>query len=103
MLIGQSDPASMLPREGDLLVKADTSSLQPLTPIDVPLNAAPDLGVGDGSRRQNGAKRVAAQCLDPAEISSGRLTAQEPTACSGRRRGVHSHLHAQRLRGERLD
>jgi rieske iron-sulfur protein len=40
-LIGQSDPASMQPREGDLLVKADTSSLQPLTPIDIPLNAAP--------------------------------------------------------------
>jgi rieske iron-sulfur protein len=41
MLIGQSDPAAMLPREGDLLVKADKSSLQPLTPVDVPLNAAP--------------------------------------------------------------
>jgi rieske iron-sulfur protein len=41
ILIAQSDPASILPREGDFLVKADKSSLQPLTPNDVPLNAAP--------------------------------------------------------------
>jgi len=41
LVIGQSDPASMLPKEGDLLVKADNSSLQPLTPNDVPLNQAP--------------------------------------------------------------
>ena len=39
--IGQSDPASMQPKEGDFLVKGDKSSLQPLTPADVPLNAAP--------------------------------------------------------------
>src|SRR5437773_6017436 len=41
LVIGQSDAASMLPKEGDLLVKADDSSLRPLTPDDVPLNAAP--------------------------------------------------------------
>lgn len=41
MLIAQSDPALILPREGDFLVTADKSSVQPLTPNDVPLNAAP--------------------------------------------------------------
>jgi len=41
LVIGQSDPASMMPREGDFLVKADKSSLEPLTPGDIPLDAAP--------------------------------------------------------------
>jgi Rieske Fe-S protein len=41
LVIGQSDPASTQPQEGDFLVKGDKSSLQPLTPADVPLNAAP--------------------------------------------------------------
>ena len=39
--IAQGDPASIRPKEGDLLVKVGDASLKPLTPDDVPLAAAP--------------------------------------------------------------
>ena len=36
--LAQDDRASVRPKEGDLLVRADDSSLKPLTPEDIPLN-----------------------------------------------------------------
>jgi Rieske Fe-S protein len=38
---GQEDPAASRPQEGDLLVRAGDTTLNPLTPEDVPLAAAP--------------------------------------------------------------
>jgi rieske iron-sulfur protein len=37
--LGQDDPSSARPKEGDLLVKPDDSARTPLTPVDVPLGA----------------------------------------------------------------
>jgi rieske iron-sulfur protein len=37
LLLGQDDPASLRPKEGDLLVRVGDSSTSPLTPDDIPL------------------------------------------------------------------
>ena len=41
--IGQDDPASIRPKEGDLLVKSSGASRAPLAPDDIPSGAAPTL------------------------------------------------------------
>jgi len=41
--IAQGDQASARPREGDLLVTVDDSTLKPLTPDDIPLASAPTM------------------------------------------------------------
>jgi rieske iron-sulfur protein len=43
LALGQSDPTSIRPKEGDLLVKVDDASLTPLSPDDILLNAKPML------------------------------------------------------------
>lgn len=40
-LFAQTDPASSLPKTGDLLVRAGVTDLRPLTPDDIALNEAP--------------------------------------------------------------
>jgi rieske iron-sulfur protein len=40
---GQDDPASMRPREGDLLIRIGDSTMKPLTPADIPPGAAPTM------------------------------------------------------------
>jgi Rieske Fe-S protein len=59
LALGQTDPASIRPREGDLLVRVDDASLTPLAPDDIPTDArqvqawamdAADRTVRSGSR-----------------------------------------------------
>jgi len=39
LALGQDDPASIRPQEGDLLVRVGDSSIKPLTPDDIPFGA----------------------------------------------------------------
>ena len=39
--LGQDDPASLRPKEGDRLVRVDDSAARPLTPEDIPREATP--------------------------------------------------------------
>ena len=43
LAIAQGDQASARPREGDLLVRVDDSTLKPLTPDDIPVASAPTM------------------------------------------------------------
>jgi rieske iron-sulfur protein len=43
LALGQDDPASMRPKEGDLLIRIDDSTVKPLTPDDISLGAAPTM------------------------------------------------------------
>ena len=40
---GQDDPASMRPKEGDLLIRTGDSTMKPLTPDDILANAPPTM------------------------------------------------------------
>jgi rieske iron-sulfur protein len=41
--LGQDDPASMRPKEGDLLIRVGDSAMKPLTPDDISPGAAPTM------------------------------------------------------------
>jgi Rieske Fe-S protein len=76
LALGQDDPASMRPKEGDLLIRIGDPTVKPLTPDDISLGAGPTMAwpmdpssgtVRSGSRFN----RVLLVRLDPDTLSAG--------------------------------
>jgi Rieske Fe-S protein len=80
LAVGQDDPASIRPKEGDLLIRTGDSTLKPLTPDDISPGAAPTIAwpmdpssstVRSGSRFN----RVLLVRVDADKLSAGTRTA----------------------------
>jgi rieske iron-sulfur protein len=75
LVLGQDDPASARPRPGDLFVRVNDASAQPLVPEDIPPGAAPavawPMDAADGTVRSGSRlNRVLLVRLDPAQLSA---------------------------------
>jgi rieske iron-sulfur protein len=83
IVLGQNDPASMPPQEGDLLVKLDDPVSKPLGPADVAVNAPPLRAwpldpVSNTVRKANRLNAILLIRLNPAGRGDG-----QPNAANG--------------------
>ncbi len=78
LALRQTDPASSRPKVGDLFVKPGDAARTPLTPGDIPLGAAADAGLADGSVGRHRPQRLAAESGDPASARSGHAEPGDP-------------------------
>jgi rieske iron-sulfur protein len=83
LALGQDDPASMRPREGDLLIRTGDSTMKPLTPDDIPPGAAPTMAwpMDPSSQTVRSGSRFNRVLL--VRVDADKLSAETRTAAAG--------------------